>query len=168
MKSPGAPVLAGGVAHILAWGIALLLAFLPVYEGASATAVSAVAVEVDRRSTGPLPLDAGAISTLPADVGESVRSTATLIQVNGLWVLGLLVIPIVLTGLVLISTMMRQPGRAAARRYRWRLVGWVAALVLLALSIVGSASVGLFYLPVALLTLVAAALRTRPSVEGGA
>lgn len=168
MKSPGAAVLAGGVAHILAWGIALLLAFWPVYESASATAVSVATVQVDRQSTGPLPLDAAAISTLPGDGRESVRSSTTLIQANGFWVLGLLAIPIVLTGLVLISAIMRQPERAAAARYPWRLMGWVAALLLLGLSIVGSASVGLFYLPIALLTLAAAALRPRSKVEGGA
>ena len=166
MKSPGAPVLAGGVAHILAWGIALWLAFWPgLYESASATAVS-IAVEVDGQPTGPVPLEAGAISTLPGDGRESVRSSATLIQVNGFWVLGLLAIPIVLTGLALISTAMRQPGPVADSRLPWRLVGWLAALLLLALSIVGSASVGLFYLPVALLTLASAALRSRPKAEG--
>lgn len=167
MKPPGAPVLAGGFAHILAWGVALWLAFWPgLYQGVSATAVFVATHEADPQSTGPLPLDARAISTLPGDGGESVRSSATLIQVNGLWVLGLLAIPIVLTGLALISATMRQPGRAAGSRYPWRLLGWVAALLLLGLSIVGSVSLGLFFLPVALLTLASVALRSRPRIEG--
>ena len=83
MKRPGAPVLAGGVAHILAWGIALLLAFLPVYGGASATAVSVATVKVDRQATGLFPLDTAAIPTLTGDGRESVRSSTTLIQANG-------------------------------------------------------------------------------------
>ena len=162
MNLPSAAVLAGGVAHILAWGVALWLAFWPgLYESASATAVSVATVEVGR----PLPLDAGAVSTLPGDGRESVRSSATLIQVNGLWVLGLLAIPVVLTGLGFISATKRQAGRAAGSRYPWRLVGWIAALLLMGISIVGSVSIGLFYLPVALLTLASAALRTRPNTE---
>ena len=167
MKRPDAPVLAGGFAHILAWGVALWLAFWPgLYQGASATAVSAVPQEAERPSTGPPPLDAAAISTLPADGPEPVRFSASLIQANGFWVLGLLAIPLVLTGLGLISAAMRQPGRAAGSRYPWRLVGWVAALPLLGFCIVAIFSVGLFYLPIALLTLASVALRSRPSAEG--
>ena len=167
MNPPGASTLAGGVAHILAWGIALWLAFWPgLYQGVSATAVSAVPYEADRPSTGPPPLDAAAISKLPGDGPEPVRFSATLIQENGFWVLGLLAIPIVLTGLGLISATMRQPGRAAGSRYPWRLVGWAAALPLLGFCIVAIFSVGLFYLPVALLTLASVALRSRPKAEG--
>ncbi len=164
MKPPGAPVLAGGVAHILAWGVALWLAFWPgLYQGVSATPVSAVPYEADRRSTGPLPLNTAAISTPPADGPESVQVPASLIQVNGFWVLGLLAIPLVLTGLGLVSAAMRHPGRAASSRYPWRLVGWAAALLLLGFCIVAIYSVGLFYLPVALLTLASVALRPRPA-----
>ena len=167
MKSPGAPVLAGGLAHILAWGLALWLAFWPgLYQGASATAVSVATHEADGQSTGPLPLDPAAISTLPADGRESVRVSASFVQVNGFWVLGLLAIPLVLTGLGLISAMMRHPGRVAGSQYPWRLLGWVAALLLLGLCIVSIFSVGLLYLPVALLTLASVALRSRPKAEG--
>ena len=167
MKPPGAPVLAGGVAHLLAWGVALWLAFWPgLYQGASATAVAVVTSEADRQSTGPLRLDPAAISTLPADGRESVRVSASLTQVNGFWVLGLLAIPIVLTGLGLISATMRHPSRASGYRYPWRLVGWVAALLLLGFCIVSIFSVCLFYLPVALLTLASVALRSRPKAEG--
>ncbi len=164
MKRPGAPVLAGSVAHILAWGIALWLAFWPgLYQGVSTTAVSAVPYEADRPSTGPLPLDAASISTPPADGLESVRFSASLIQENGLWVLGLLAIPLVLTGLGLTSATMRQPGRTAGSQYPWRLVGWVAALLLLGFCIVAVFSVGLLYLPIALLTLASVALRSQPA-----
>ncbi len=164
MKPPGAPVLAGGVAHILAWGVALWLAFWPgLYQGVSATPISVVPYEADPRSAGPLPLDTAAISTPPGDGPESVRVSASLIQVNGLWVLGLLTIPLVLTGLGLISAAMRHPGRAAGSRYPWRLVGWVAALLFLGFCTVAIFSVGLFYLPVALLTLASVALRSRPA-----
>ena len=167
MKPPGAPVLASGVAHILAWGLTLWLATWPgLYQGVSATSVSVATREPDPQSTGSLPLDTAAISTPPADGRESVRVSASLIQVNGFWVLGLLAIPLVLTGLGLISATMRRTGRAAGSRYPWRLVGWVAALVLLGFCIVASFSVGLLYLPVTLLTLASVALRSRPKAEG--
>ena len=167
MKPPGASVLAGGVAHILAWGVALWLAFWPgLYQGASATAVFVATHEADPQSTGPLSLDASAISTPPADGPESARFSKSLIQENGVWVLGLLAIPLFLTGLGLTSAAMRHPGRAAGSRYPWRLVGWVAALLLLGFCIVAIFSVGLFYLPVALLTLASVALRSRPKAEG--
>jgi hypothetical protein len=80
--------------------------------------------------------------------------------VNGLWVLWLLLVPILLSGLALLAIAFTDSGHAGRKALLW-----LAALALLALCLVGIFSIGLFYLPVALALLVAAVADT---VKGSA
>ena len=70
---------------------------------------------------------------------------------NGLWVLWLLLVPILLSGLALLAIRFTHAGQT-----RRKALLWAPALVLLAFCVVGILSIGLFYLPVALALLVAA------------
>ena len=115
-------------AHALAWGVGLYMVFGPVYHGVQVTA------------------------TLPDEpAGEATRRTQTLVEANGLWVLWLLLIPIVLSGLALSVIRFTDAGQTIRKVFLW-----LPALVLLAFCAVGMFSIGLFYLPVALALLVAA------------
>lgn len=137
MKRAGVATIAAWAAHALAWGAGLWMVFGPVYQGVSVTATPA---------------------NEPA--GEAVRHTDTLVGTNGLWVLWLLLIPILLSGLALLA--IRFTGAAQARR---KALLWLAALALLAFCVVGIFSIGPFYLPVALALLVTAVI---DSLKGGA
>ncbi len=106
------------------------MVFGPVYQGVSVTAT---------------------LADEPA--GEASRHTATLVEANGLWVLWLLLIPILLSGLAPLA--IRFTGTAQARR---KALLWLAALALLAFCVVGIFSIGPFYLPSALALLVTAAI----------
>ena len=128
MKRIGVTAIAALTAHALAWVAGLWFVFAPSYQGLSVT------------------------SSMPGEpAGEVARHTATLVEVNGLWVLWLLFIPILLSGLALLVIRFTDPGQA-----RRKALLWLAALVLLAFCVVGILSIGLFYLPVALALLVAA------------
>ena len=72
---------------------------------------------------------------------------ASLLAENGMWALGLLAVPLALTGLGVYG---------AARRFRFLL--WSVAVVLLVFSVISGMTIGLFYLPAAIALLVAAAL----------
>ena len=87
------------------------------------------------------------VSVTVSSTGEVVRHSeqASLLAENGLWALGLLAIPLALTGLGVFG---------AARRLRVLL--WGVAGVLLAFSVLSSMTIGLFYLPAAIALLVAA------------
>ena len=112
----------------MAWGAGLWLVFGPVYQGVSVSA------------------------SLPGEPsGEATRHTATLLEVNGLWVLWLLLVPVLLSGLALLAVAFTDAGQA-----RRKASLWLAALALLAFCLVGILSIGLFYLPVALALLAAA------------
>ena len=80
VRRPDVGVISTGVAHVLTWLAALLLVFAPIYQGVSVTPVTS----------------GGAAS-------ESVRFTSTLVEVNGLSVLPLLLVPVALTALGLDS-----------------------------------------------------------------
>jgi hypothetical protein len=82
-------------------------------------------------------------------VGE--RVCASLIEVNGWWVLGLLSVPVILSVLGFLAV-----------RGRIRGPVWGMAAVLLAFCVVGALSVGLFYLPAVVALIVAAARMRRP------
>jgi hypothetical protein len=79
------------------------------------------------------------------------RVCASLIEVNGWWVLGLLSVPVILSVL----------GFLAARG-RIRGLVWGIAVVLLAFCILGAFSVGLYYLPSVVALVVAAARMEGP------
>jgi len=127
-------------AQVLAWAVGLWLALVPVYRGVSVTA------------------------TAPGETAiESTPVTASLIEVNGLWVLLLLAIPVVLTGLALVSILLTAPGQA-----RRKLSLLALAVLLVGFGVVGSFSIGLFYLPSALALVVSAAVAFRGRASGNA
>ena len=128
MKRAGGATISAWAAHALAWGVGLYMVFGPVYQGVSVT-----------------PSQPGE----PA--GEVTRHTATLVEANGLWALWLLFIPILLTGLALVSIYFTEVGQT-----RRRVLLWLPALVLMAFCAVAMASIGMLYLPTALALLVAA------------
>ena len=124
----GPAAFAAWVAHALAWAAGLYLAFGPVYGGVSMTAAA----------PGELP---GEVNTPPA----------TLIEVNGLYVVPLLLIPVLLTALGLLTIYFIAPGRAVRKALLW-----LYAVALAAYCIVAVFSLGVFYLPAALAMLCAA------------
>ena len=89
------------------------------------------------------------VSVTASSSGEVVQRSeqASLLAENGMWVLGLLAVPVALTGLGVFG---------AARSLRVLL--WSVAVVLLVFSVVSAMTIGLFYLPSAIALLVAAAL----------
>jgi hypothetical protein len=122
--------IAAWVAHALAWAAGLYLAIGPVYQGVSMTAAA----------PGELP-------------GEVNTHTATLIEVNGLYVVPLLLIPVLLTALGLLTIYFIAPGRAVRKALLW-----LSAVALAAYCIVAIFSLGVFYLPAALVVLCTAIL----------
>ena len=128
MKRAGVATISAWAAHALAWGVGLWMVFGPAYQGVSVT------------------------PSLPGEpAGEATRYTATLLEANGLWVLWLLLIPILLTGLVLLAIRFTDGGQI-----RRKALLWTPTLVLLAFCAVAIASIGMLYLPTALAMLVAA------------
>ena len=126
LRFPKAASVSAWTALVLAWGTGAWLAFGPVYQGVSAT--------------------------LPGEsAGEAVRSTATLIEVNGLRVIPFLLVPILLSSIAVWAVRDTDGGRTGRR-----ILLWVLAVVLLGLCAVSILSIGLLYLPTALALLVAA------------
>ena len=80
-----------------------------------------------------------------------IRSSATAIEVNGLHVILLLLVPILLTAITLLA--LRLTAKSQAVR---TVLLWSPAVVLLGFCFVAIASIGMFYLPTALALLVAA------------
>ena len=115
-------------AHVLAWAAGLLLIFWPAYSGQSVTA------ELDGEA-----------------VAEATRTSATLVEVNGLNVLLLLLVPVLLTGSALLSILF-----AHKRQVIRMAILWTPVVLLLGFCILAIFSIGIFYLPAALAVLVAA------------
>jgi hypothetical protein len=109
-------------AVLLAVGVGLWLAFSPSYQGTSETVSSSGAV-------------------------TSTSGSATLIAVNGSWVIFLLCVPVILAALGLLGAVRGQ-----------RVLVWVSTAVLLGFVVLGGFSIGLFYFPSALALLLAGAL----------
>ena len=86
--------------------------------------------------------------------GSNTGDTATLIEVNGLWAALLLVIPVALTAVTLIASLPNAPRPRLMLTLRWG--AFVLLLLFCAVSIL---SIGAFYLPCALATLIAATVR---------
>ena len=89
------------------------------------------------------------VSVTASSSGEVVQRSeqASLLAENGMWALGLLAVPLALTGLGVFG---------AARRFRFLL--WSVAVALLVCCVISAMTIGLFYLPAAVALLVAAAL----------
>jgi hypothetical protein len=89
------------------------------------------------------------VSVTASSSGEVVQRSeqASLLTENGMWALGLLAVPLALSGLGVFG---------AARRFRFLL--WSVAVTLLVFRLISAMTIGLFYLPAAIALLVAAAL----------
>ena len=85
---------------------------------------------------------------------SNTGDTATLIEVNGLWSALLLVIPVALTAVTLIATL---PTPAHPRIMLT--LRWASFALLLAFCAVSVLSIGIFYFPAAIVTLIAAIAR---------
>ena len=126
MRFPRATSVSAWTAHVLAWATGAWLAFGPVYEGVSARE--------------------------PGESGREVtRSTATFIEMNGLHVVPILLVPVLLSGIAVWAVK-----RPYARMVGRRVLLWASAVVLLGLCALSIISIGMLYLPVALALLVAA------------
>lgn len=123
-------VVALGVALI--WSLALAVgAFaLPVYNGEVVT-------------------DSGSTST-----------TATLVEINGIGVLGVVLAPLAATLVVAALVVMRR------RRPVLGALAWVTVSLLAVLTVAALASIGLFFLPVVIALAVAVALSKDPAPAG--
>jgi hypothetical protein len=80
--------------------------------------------------------------------GQTIRGTETLVEANGTWVINQLVVVTLVSGVPLFVGLRRSALQ--------RIVTWVCALLLLAYSIAGSFSIGLAFMPSAILLLIAA------------
>ena len=118
-------------AHAIAWAAGLWLAFGPVYQGVEAT--------------------------LPGESGSEVtRLSATMVEVNGLYVIPLLLVPVLLTGIALLA--LRLIDTCQTRR---RVLLFGSAVGLLGFCAMGFLSFGVLYLPAALALLLAAVTGSR-------
>ena len=126
--------ISAGVALLLAWFASLFMAFGPVYQGASST-----------------------VETRPGGFAiESVETSETLLEANGLSALPLLVGPVVLTALV-VAILMTTRIKPSTRKMSL----WVAAVLLLGFCAAGVFSIGTFYLSAAVALVVAAVMGSR-------
>ena len=89
----------------------------------------------------------------PAYSGNS-GDTATLVEINGLWAGLLLVTPVALTAITLIATLPNPPRPRIMLTLRW-----ASFALMLAFCAVSILSIGIFYLPAAIATLVVAIVR---------
>ena len=135
-------------AHALAWAAGVWLTFGPAYEGVSVT---------------PVLRDASETPVLRSDGSgsEATRYTATLIEVNGPYVILGLLVPVVLTGIALLAVQLANNSQARRKILLW---GPVAAL--LGFCAVSILSIGVFYLPALLALLCAAATDSRSHAAG--
>ncbi len=115
------------IAFIAALGASVMLIFLPIYQGQTTPAINAITGEV---------------------TGQSVTTTATLLEVNGVRVIILLLIPPLLAGLGLLVVL-------RARRFR-QLFVWIAAFLLAVFVLITGFSIGIFYVPAMILAMTCA------------
>ena len=133
MKRYDAAMILAVAAHVLALAAAIFLAFGPVYRGESVAAVA-----------------------LGEVAAEPVRTTKTLIEVNGLRVLPLILAPVLLTAVAaLAATVIR-----ADSIWRGSIV-LTSAVLLLGLCVVGLFTIGLFFLPASVALAVAGVMGLR-------
>ena len=125
----------------LTWAAGVWLTFGPVYEGVSVTPVL--------RGDG-------------SRASEATRYTATLIEVNGPYVILGLLVPVVLTGIALLAVQLANNSQA-----RRKILLWGPVVALLGLCSVTILSVGIFYLPAALALLFAAVADARGHAANG-
>ena len=114
-------------AHILAWAVGAFFVFVPAYQGESVASAT--------------PGEPG---------GEVIRHSATLIEANGLYAIALLLVPVLLTGVALLSLRLTTMSQIARK-----VLLWGPAFVLLGFCVAAIFSIGVFYLPAAFALLVA-------------
>ena len=132
-------VTAAWVAHVLAWGVGLWLAFGPVYSGVSVT---------------PVQVNPETGQVVGQQNVEVTRHTRSLIESNGLWVIGYLLVPIALTGLSVLAARL-----TGAPRVLRAGIQWTSAVALLAACLLSILSIGVFYLPTVIALLVGLCFR---------
>ena len=79
---------------------------------------------------------------------EMVETTKTLVEANGIWVINQLILANLVTGVPLFVALRQSASQP--------LVTWVSALLVSAYSIAGSMTIGLAYMPSAILLLITA------------
>lgn len=131
------------VAHALAWAAFLWIVLNPcAYRGVSATPTTGNGLEQGQN--------------------EVVHYCAFFSEVNGLWAIIPMFVPVALTGLALITLLIWKGSRLGASV----ILGGLA-IVLLAFCVLGYLSYGIIYSPSALaLIIVAIAYRLRPQLSG--
>ena len=140
LKFMTVPTICSGISHGLAWVAFLWMAFWPAfYQGVSVTPV------------GP-----------DGTGGERVHTTSSMVEVNGWWVLIPLLVPVILTAIGLLATFSPSPRKAS------RFVSmWAVAILLIVFCLLGMFSIGVFYLPAALLLLASTVIFTLRSHPKG-
>ena len=136
---PSGAAIAAWVAHILAWCVGLWLAFGPVYSSVSAT---------------PVQVNPETGQVVGQQNVEVTRHTKSLIESNGLWVTGYLLVPLALTSLSVLAVRLSGAPRAVRTGMRW-----TSAVALLAACLVSILSIGVFYLPSVIALLVGICFR---------
>ena len=134
------------VAHILAWGVGLWLAFGPVYSGVSAT---------------PLQVNPETGQVIGSETVEVTRYTETFIEANGLWSILYMLVPIALTWLSVLAVILTN----APRRVR-KGIQWVSVIALLAACLLSILSIGVLYLPSVIVLLVGLCFRLPGRTKG--
>lgn len=138
MKTHSAADIVAGAAHVLAWGAFLWLAFWPfAYQG-----VTAAPVQVDELGN--------RVGNAPFEVD---RHSASFVEVNGVWGLIPLFIPVVLTGLGLMVLLTWKGSNIGLVSILWAL-----SIILLAFCLATSLSFGVLYTPSALALIISAAI----------
>ncbi len=136
MKIKGnAAIVSALVSDALAWAASLWLLLWPYsYQGTSVT------------------------QTAGEPAGQITETHASLLAVNGLWVIIPLLIPVVITTLLLVTAI-------SSNRRAAKLPAWPLAAILLGFCILSGFSIGIFYLPSALVSIVTAILLLRRKTE---
>ena len=129
------------LAHGLAWAAVIYLLFVPVYSGQKTTAVAQGQPQVITKTT--------------------TSTSSTLLEVNGLEILPVILVPVLLTGLALLAVIFTKPGQPA--RKAMLLTATVLTFGFCALAMF---SVGIFYLPGAVVLLVSAILGLSQTRQG--
>ena len=160
MKRTDGATIASGVALALALIAMLGLLLGPsTYQGVTTTAVVVAPDSEAQNSTGPN--RETALESSPTQT----RTTASLVEVNGLWVISLLQFPVALAAIGLLSAAMRRKARNKAIWRLWRTSGWASAILLLMFCLAGAFSVGVFFLPSAVAAIVGAVKGRKRQLE---
>ena len=122
-----------GLSHISTVISAVILMFLPLFEG----------TEIIAQSGG---------------LNQLSETKLTLIEMNGTGAILTLIFPWVVTGLSVVSTIMGAPERKENKKvlWRWRSYSWGAAIVMAFFVALSFTTLGVFYIPALALAIGAA------------